>query len=390
MFQLNESVMKRSMLFLCLLIMILVGCGKKAEEQVQIVLIDGIRHIKNPVTPLKGTVVLEVEKITEINPYEQEEVGLKSLNSVRDEDGEVILFDINNSEAERFANDGEYLGSLFQKGQGPGEFTDMSLLYVRFMNGEIWVTGRQKLAKFDKEGQFIEEFHIGDTIAHFVNKNQYVTDKRTRQDQDLFKQIVLKNIKEKHEISDGPIFMEGKNLGMIRNPSGSGGFGEQWGTPNIVYAVDRKREKIYVAKNTEHKIHVKDLDGNTLYIIENPHARVKIGLKEKEDLLEWLLKDGRNKWALKAYPDELVAFTDMRVLPKGYLAVSRVSGLKKIEIDIFDNEGRFIYILEPPENISLERADFYDFGFTTVEERDDMPVYVEYMIKNLPEIFKDN
>lgn len=150
MFQLNESVMKRSMLFLCLLIMILVGCGKKAEEQVQIVLIDGIRHIKNPVTPLKGTVVLEVEKITEINPYEQEEVGLKSLNSVRDEDGEVILFDINNSEAERFANDGEYLGSLFQKGQGPGEFTDMSLLYVRFMNGEIWVTGRQKLAKFDK------------------------------------------------------------------------------------------------------------------------------------------------------------------------------------------------------------------------------------------------
>lgn len=390
MFKLNENVMKRSLFFLFLFMMILVGCRKKAEERVQVVLIDGIRHIKNPATPLKGTVMLEVDKIIEINPYEHEEVVLKSFNSVRDEDGEVILFDVNNSEAQRFANDGEYLGSLFRKGQGPGEFTEMSLLYVRFMNGEIWVTGRQKLAKFDKEGRFVEEFRIGDSIAHFVNKNQYVTDKRTRQDQDQFKQIILKNINEKHEISEGPIFMEGKNLGMHRNPSGSGGFGDQWGTPNIVYAVDHEMKKIYVAKNSEHKIHVKDFDGNTLYIIENPHARVKISLKEKEDLLEWILEDGRSNWALKVYPDELVAFTNMKVLPKGCLAVSRVSGLKKIEIDIFDSEGRFIYIIEPPENISLERADFYNFGFTTVEERDDMPVYVEYRIKNLPEIFRNN
>ncbi len=380
--------MKRFMFIHCLLIMmIFIGCGKKAEEQVQIVLIDGVRHIKNPETPLKGTVVLDVEKKLEINPYEHEEVGLKSFKSIRDKDGEVILFDVNNSEAQWFANDGEYLGSLFQKGQGPGEFTDMSLLYVRFMNGEIWVTGRRKLAKFDKEGQFIEEFQIGDSIAHFVNKNQYVTDKRTRKDQDQIKQIMIKNIKEKFEIAEGPIFMEGKNLGMIRNPSGSGGFGEQWGTPNIVYAVDREMKKVYVAKNTEYKIYVKDLEGNTLHVIENPHARVKISLKEKEDLLEWLLRDGRSKWALNAYPDKLVAFKDMKVLPKGYLAVYRISGIKKYEIDIFDSEGKYIYILDPPENISLERVDFYDFGFTTVEERDDMPVYVEYGIKNLPKIF---
>ncbi len=102
-----------------------------------------------------------------------------------------------------------------------------------------------------------------------------------------------------------------------------------------------------------------------------------------------MLEDGRSNWALKVYPDELVAFTNMKVLPKGCLAVSRVSGSEKIEIDIFDSEGRFIYIIEPPENISLERADFYDFGFTTVEERDGMPVYVEYWIKNLPEIFHE-
>ena len=388
MFQLNENVMKRSLFFLFLFMMILVGCRKKAEERIQVVLIDGIRLIKNPATPLKGTVMLEVDKIIEINPYEHEEVVLKFFTSVKDEGGDVILFDVEYPEAQRFANDGEYLGSLFQKGQGPGEFTEMSPFHVHFINDEIWAYGRPKLAKFDKEGQFIEEFHIGDTFAHFINKNQYVTVIRTRQAQDEFKQIVLKNINDKHEISEGPVFIEGKNLGRFRNPSG-GGFGDQWGTPKIVYAVDRKMKKIYVAKNTEHKIQVKDHDGDTLYIIENPHARVKISLKEKEDILEWMLEDGRSNWVLKVYPDELVAFTNMKVLPKGCLAVSRVSGVKKIEIDIFDSEGRFIYIIEPPENISLERADFYDFGFTTVEERDGMPVYVEYRIKNLPEIFHE-
>ncbi len=328
-----------------------------------------------------------MEKQLEINPYEHEEIGLKSFDAVKDKTGEVILFDVYNSETERFTKDGEYIGSLFRKGQGPGEFTRHSFLYVRFMNSQIWVTGRLKLAKFDKKGQFIEEFQLGDSIVTFIGPDLYVTATRTRTGEDLHKQIMIKKISETNEVEEGPILMEGTNIGMIRFQGG--GFGDDWGVPDIEYAVDQNTKKIYVAKNTEYKIHTKDTEGNNLYVIEVPYECVALSGKEKQMMIEpFLLHNGEDKKKfLDAYPDKLMALKEMKVLPNGCLAVYRITGLKKYEVDVFDDQGRYIYRFELPENINLDNAVFYDFGFTTVETVDDFPVYVEYKVKNLPEIF---
>ena len=46
--------------------------------------------------------------------------------------------------------------------------------------------------------------------------------------------------------------------------------------------------------------------------------------------------------------------------------------------------------MELPEGMELRRPVFIDFGFSTIEDRDEMPVYVEYRVKNLPEIFSNN
>ena len=381
--------MKRNILVLCLiLVVILFGCGKKAkEQQIQVEVIEGIRHIMNPETPLKGSVSLELEKKLEINPYEHEDFGLRHFYAVKDKDGEIILFDVNNSEAQRFTGDGGYIGSFFRHGQGPGEFVPGSLLYVRFMNNQIWVTGRNKLSKFDKQGQFIDEVSIGDTGVFFVDERCYLTEKRTRNEKDTHKQIIIKNIKETNKIEEGPVLMEGKNLGMIRLPNG--GFRDGWGTPDIEYAIDRMEKKIYVAMKTKYKIHVKDQEGQTLYVIEKPYIPIKLSNNDKEIMLESFIKrrSDQKQMYLNAYPDELMAIKKMKVLPKGYLAVYRISGLKKYMIDIFDESGKYVYMIESPEDYPLDEAEFYDFGFTTVETVDDFPVYVEYRIKNLPEIF---
>lgn len=105
-------------------------------------------------------------------------------------------------------------------------------------------------------------------------------------------------------------------------------------------------------------------------------------------MLEIFLQRGHGQLQmyLDAYPDKLMAFKEMKVLPMGYLAVYRISGPKEYEVDVFDDQGRYIYKIEPPENINLDRSVFYYFGFTTVETVNDFPVYVEYRIKNLPEI----
>jgi len=91
---------------------------------------------------------------------------------------------------------------------------------------------------------------------------------------------------------------------------------------------------------------------------------------------------------LSVYPDTLVSIKQLKILPGGYLAVYRISGPKVIEIDVFDNEGKYLYVLKPPAGISLENAEFYDFGFATMEmTEDEFQVYVEYKITNLPDIF---
>jgi hypothetical protein len=381
--------MKRNISVMCfILVVVLFGCAKKEkEQQVRVEVIDGIRHIMNPIIPLKGSVSLELEKKLEINPYEHEDFDLRGFNAVKDKDGEIILFEINDSKAQRFTGDGEYIGSFFRHGQGPGEFVPMRLLYVRFMNDQIWVTGQRKLAKFDKQGKFIDEISIGDTIVLFVDERCYVTEKRTRKEQDTHKQIIIKHIKKTNEIEEGPILMEGTNLGMIRLPRG--GFGDGWGTPNIEYAVDRIEKKIYLAMKTEYKIHVKNQEGQTLYVIEKPYIPIKLSNNDKEIMLESFIKrrSDQKQMYLNAYPDELMAIKKMKVLPKGYLAVYRISGLKKYVIDIFDESGKYVYLIESTEDYPLDEADFYDFGFTTVETVDDFPFHVEYRIKNLPEIF---
>jgi len=91
--------------------------------------------------------------------------------------------------------------------------------------------------------------------------------------------------------------------------------------------------------------------------------------------------------SLDAYPDTIVAIKSVKALPRGYLAVYRVTGAKMFEIDVYDPEGKFVYILKVPDEISMEDAIFYDFGFATLENRDDFRFYVEYRIINLPEIF---
>lgn len=381
--------MKKNIFLLCLILaVILFGCGKKAkEQQVQVEVIEGVRHIMNPETPLKGSVSLELEKKLEINPYEHEEFDLRHFNAVKDKDGEIILFDIINSKAQRFTKDGGYIGSFFRQGQGPGEFVPRRFLDVRFMNGQIWVTGDYKLAKFDKQGQFIDQFSLGDFISFFVDEGCYITEKRTRMEKDTHKQIIIKNIKETNKIEEGPVLMEGRNLGMIRLLRG--GFSDGWGTPGIEFAVDRMEKKIYVAMKTEYKIHVKNQEGQSLYVIEKPYIPIKLSSKDKETMLESFFQhlSDRKQLYINAYPDELMAIKKMKVLPKGYLAVFRISGLKKCVIDIFDESGKYVYVIEQPENYPIDKADFYDFGFTTVETVDDFPVYVEYWIKNLPEIF---
>ena len=79
-------------------------------------------QIENPAKPKHGTIVLEVERILKINPYDFPDFGMRGFSFLRNEDGSVILYNANRTTAHRFGPRGENLGPVSRIGQGPGEF----------------------------------------------------------------------------------------------------------------------------------------------------------------------------------------------------------------------------------------------------------------------------
>jgi hypothetical protein len=360
----------------------------QAQDKIEIKKIDGITHIFNPAKPLKGTIQLEVEKVLTINPYDQPDVALKFFYFLRRDDGAVILYDPNNAEAHRFGPKGEYFGQFFKKGQGPGEFSQGGIPF--FLGDRIWAAEAMKLVEFDKDGKFVRDQTLKDWLRVLVDETHYLTERiewnkdKTEQTKKLtLVRITKESLSDVREVE----LFQGTNLGMLRDKTGKRGFSDIWSTPSLRYAYSEKTRNVYAAINSEYRIFVKNLKGETLAVIEKAHENVKVTRKDVESMFGARAKDDSFKRILDAYPDHLVAMLEIEPLPNGYLLVCRISSPKDYEIDVFDGEGRYVYALKPPPGQSFLRAKFHAQGYGTTETKDEFQIYVDYRIKNLPEVF---
>lgn len=378
----------KKLIFFTLGLLLFLSCGPKPEK-IDVKEIEGITYIFNPERSLKGTVVLEVEKSLVINPYQFEEIGLRGFKFVRDDDGEVILFNSNLSEAHRFSHRGEYLGNLIKQGQGPGEFPNYSFLNIFFMNNQIWATGAFKIAKFDKSGQFLLQNKLEYYPQIFTDDNRFFILQQEGNMSEWVSRLTLIELSGDKDESKETDFFQAENVGMIQVP-GKGGFDDPWSVPSVLYAYDKKNQRMNVALGSEYKINVKNLNGDIVHVFQKSHKDVKVNLTDKKELLSNLFGETYEGWMLDVYPDTLVAVKDIKTLPEGYLAVYEVTGIGAYRIDVFDQDGRYTYILTPPEGISLEEAFYFSGGFALIEETEDgWQIYTEYRVKNLPKIFHD-
>jgi hypothetical protein len=384
----NKAKVLSIALFLSAFIMLISFGGQEAEWKGTIEEKNGVKVIKNPKKPLKGMITLDIEKIREIDPYQHEEVGMSSFYFTRDDTGEVILYDSGKCEAHRFSPEGEYLGNIITKGQGPGEFMERRGMKPFYWKGRILVASNTKLAWFTREGEFISEQKLKQRPHDLIDENRYISTKTVWQETGRPIKIFLVELTEEGKSREGPVYFKGENVGMLRNLKKGFGYGDAWTTPNFNYRYNPFTNRIIGGLNKEYKIYIKDISGKTETIIQRSYQPVHISTAQKKELCRWKPNDEYYKWILSVYPNTLVAIRSLRILPKGYLAVSWFSGIKESKTDIFNQKGEYLYIVQVPEDIPLARAKFYDFGFSTIVTREDMPIYVEYRIKNLPEIFK--
>ena len=124
---------------------------------------------------------------------------------------------------------------------------------------------------------------------------------------------------------------------MIRR--GQRAFADRWATPRIKWLYDGNRQKVYSSINTDYRIRKANLSGKTTLIFDKEFRNAKPTSQEKKDHIDKTFKS--REWILKAYPNELCAIRDMKLLPKGYVAVYAIKGIESLSIDVFDENGKW-------------------------------------------------
>ncbi len=358
-----------------------------ARDGAQTKAADGVVHVLNPAQPAKGTVPLKVERTLLINPYDQPDVEFKYFSSLRGREGAVILY--SGAEFHRFGPKGEYLGRFSREGQGPGEFAGQSGSTPYFLDDRIWVAGGMKLAEFGLDGKFLHERTLNTRPSLLVDATHYLAERTDRGKDGTPESMALILVRfAKESLSDAQEveFIRGTDLGSIRNKNGRGGLVDPWGTPRLCYGYDPASKKVYAAINTEYKIFVKSLRGDTLSVIENEHDRVKVDRKDIGTMMSFA-KSEAGKWIMDAYPDRYVVMNSIQSLPNGCLLVRRVTGPKQTVMDVFGPDGKFLYVLLPPEGMTFDTLTFHARGFSRTETSGDFQVYADYRVTNLPEVF---
>ena len=152
--------MKREF-FLILSILLLYGfsINQKPRWKGTIEEENGVTVIKNPMEPLYGEIVFELEEDLSIGNEEDENYLFYKIRDIQvDRDGSIYISDSGNHRVQKFDKNGNYLLTIGKKGQGPGEFKVPMHIQIDNDSGNIFVNNEsRKIIIFDKEGKYIDK-----------------------------------------------------------------------------------------------------------------------------------------------------------------------------------------------------------------------------------------
>jgi len=397
----EDKVKKKKIAVLMIVALVLISCkGSEREAAYRTELIDGIQHVYNTGKPIRGKIPLEVAETLRIDPsgIDQDNPPLFQ-SAVKDDSGNLYLADHLNVRVYKFDSSGQPVAQFLSKGQGPGEFPNFG--GVQIVDGHAWVVGNWplKIAEFTLDGQFINEWKFP-SFRNFYLRTQVIAEDRfltvsCREGTDVQKPIrVSALINSEEEFLTR--YYEDRNAGIFRIQTG-----QQEGpaiastnpliAADIHHTSDRESGTIFVCSNREYVITAKNPDGTTRMIIHNGYEKIGLDEAAKDNILQLIaprLPPEARLSTKEQLPPALNAIWGMTVLPNGYLAVKRITGLESVEIDLFDREGRLIStILPSPAIPDLRGVTIFENSIGVISELAEKNIYVEYRVKNMKEIF---
>jgi hypothetical protein len=392
---------KKSILIIIIIALFNFNCDKAEKNpSVKTEFIDGTQHIYNKKEPIKGIIALELIEVLRIDPVEIDSENPPFFHlAQKDKTGNLYLTDSRNVRVYKFDPNGNLVTQFLRKGEGPGEFPWVGDLQIS--HGFLWIVGNWplKIAKYTLEGQYVNEWMFR-TFRNFYLRTQVIDENRFltvcyrggAENQDRIRVSALINSDEKFLTQ----YYEDTNAGIFRIRSVTQGGPAIASTSPLVsadihHAYDGNSGIIYVCNNREYKIYSKSTDGSTQIVIHKDHENIALDVGKKESVLQVIaprLPMNAKQQAKDQLPGTLNAILEITVLPKGYLAVKRITGLESVEIDVFDREGHFIYEILPSADIP-DLSDLIIFNNTIgiITELEEKNIFVEYRVKNMKGIF---
>jgi hypothetical protein len=287
------KTMKKKLLIL-LLSILLIGssCKKRAENEAQLEMIDGVTCIRNPDTPIypDRTVVFEEE----LSIGGEDDAGniilYQPFRFVVDERGNIYISDRQELVIKKFNSDGQHIQTIGAKREGPGEFQAAGAMAIT-PDGKLIVMDwrARRTSIFSADGAYEKSykwrnFHL---FIYFVTESSYTVDENVYSEERL-RFIKTYDFAGKELVSFGQFTPPGVKI--VTQGDSAFSIGLPY-SPSSVFAGDCVREWLYHCLNDKYLIDVYDREGKIIRKIDRPYKPISF---TDEDAKEYLASFDEN------------------------------------------------------------------------------------------------
>jgi hypothetical protein len=386
--------MRKLILYILIFILIcLFGCKGPKKSLIKQKNVGGVLHVYNPAEPLEGRVKLEVREILRIDSLSINKDNPPRLQLfARDKNNRVYLCDRRTPRMYRFSPDGQLLGQFIQRGEGPGEFPG-GIYAFQVINNRLWLSHSRKLACFTPEGGFDREwkFNRSITFVEMAGEEKFIGNLYENDLSDQRKRVcavfnrsgdILQRLFEDPEAGFSEIQMSTNGRTRILR------FFSGLITNDILHTFDPEENRVYLYLSRDYRIHCLDLLGRAERIIHRDYLNPGITERDKTAIISEVFSRWpaeRRELLKDVFPETFVAINMIGILPRGHIAVRRVIGFQNYEFDVFDRQGRFVYVLEPPTELpGFYRIDLRGNLIWIFNEQEERDIFSLYEMTNLP------
>jgi len=164
----KSTTLMAPVLLLLMIPIFFISCSSHKDGwQGEVEEIDGVTIIRNPQEPYYGELAIELEDDLEIGHDDDPNYQFYNVAGIALDSGQnLYLLDSGNHRVQKFDKAGHYLLTIGRKGEGPGEFTRVSSVFIDD-NDTIYLSDRRRIQIFDGEGVYKDSITFENNINDF-------------------------------------------------------------------------------------------------------------------------------------------------------------------------------------------------------------------------------